>query len=385
MKRQLIFNTYQFVQNATGDAVDIFIDGDIVDEPTRELYQEFWGDECSVSFKSIRNQITSSKAKTFNIYINSGGGMVTDAFALHDYIVDLQNKGVVVNTIGCGIIASAATYILMSSDNSRITENSWLMIHNMSGAIYGNVNEIENYAKTMRKFNNAAVDLYASATGKDTATITTWMNEETWFQGPDAAKNGFVKECSGKETRVTNSIPKEKWPFKNAAILNTINNSIPQPKNKGMKKNKIANAIAAAFTALGLGNDAKLSTVKVDELRNALVNSFEAVEDDEDVTSVINSAFTGEAFNTAVANAVKKALETLPTNITEAITDSTKDLVKKTELDAVKIDLANKLGGSNSGKPRPENKKVTREQQELDELEEIMNEDPEGVIWNVNK
>lgn len=152
-----------------------------------------------------------------------------------------------------------------------------------------------------------------------------------------------------------------------------------------MKKNKIANAIAAAFTALGLGNDAKLSTVKVDELRNALVNSFEAVEDDEDVTSVINSAFTGEAFNTAVANAVKKALETLPTNITEAITDSTKDLVKKTELDAVKIDLANKLGGSNSGKPRPENKKVTREQQELDELEEIMNEDPEGVIWNVNK
>jgi ATP-dependent Clp protease protease subunit len=372
VNRQLIFNSYQFIENAAGDAVDIFIDGDIVDEPTREMYQAFWGDECSVSFKSIRNQITASKAKTFNIYVNSGGGMVMDAFAIHDYIVDLENRGVTVNTVGMGIIASAATYILMAAKNSRITENSWFMIHNMSGAIYGDVNEIENYAKTMRNFNNAAVTLYTKATGKDTATVINWMNEETWFKGKEACDNGFVKDCSGKETGIKNAIPKEKWPFKNAAILNSINNGLP--KNKGMKKNKIANAIKAAFEGLGLANDAKLSTVKVDELRNALTTSFEAVEDDEDTDAIVKNALTGDAFNAAVAKAVTNALATVPANITDAITTATAGLVKTADLDAVKNDLADKLGT-----PKVKNTKNSKPEADTDteDYSEI-----EGITWN---
>ena len=382
MKRQLVFNTYQFVQNASGDVVDIYIDGDIVDEPTREMYQAFWGDECSVSFKSIRNQFTSSKAKTFNIYINSGGGMVSDAFAIHDYIVELQNKGTTVNCVGMGIIASAATYILMASNNSRITENSWFMIHNMSGGIWGDVNEIENYARMMRRFNDAAVNLYATTTGKDTATITAWMNEETWFIGEDAAREGFVKDCSGKENGIKNAIPKDKWPFNNTAILNTINNSISKPKNKDMKLKKIgeaiSNAVQTALKEAGLIVDNKVGTINLVDFQTSITNavntSLESLETDisEGITNGMTEAMKGDAFNTAVANAVKKALETVPENITNAITAATKDVATKTELQNVVTDLSDKLGtpGVRNSK---KGKKAAEPNDDDDDEEEVTN------------
>lgn len=342
MKRSIIQNNYQFISNASGETADIYIDGYIVDEPTRELYHAFWGDETSVSFKSIRNQIVNSPAKTFNIYINSGGGQVSDAFAIHDFIVEMQNKGVTINTVGIGIIASAATYILMSSKNSRITKNSWFMIHNMSGAIWGDVNEIENYAKTMRKFNNAAVDMYSKATGKDSATVTTWMNEETWFTGQEAASNGFVKEVSG-DGEFKNAIKPEQWPFTNMAVLNTYNSNIKNSTDMkfDIKKltDSIVNEIKSLFNA----------TTKPEDMQNAIVKGITAAMENvtADIENHINeqvaAAIKGPEFANAVTAALTEALKTLPENFTKAITDATAGLVTNETLEALKTDLANKI------------------------------------------
>ena len=114
------------LQNQTDGVVDIHIDGDIVDSPTQEIYRNFWGDETSVSFRSFRNQIESASPKSLNVYINSTGGHVGDAMAMHDYLNELAGKGVKINKIGRGIIASAATYLLVG-ENSSMTENSMLM------------------------------------------------------------------------------------------------------------------------------------------------------------------------------------------------------------------------------------------------------------------
>src|SRR5687768_10181960 len=104
------------IKNAGKQTVDIHIDGDIVDASTQELLKAWIGDETSVSFKSFRNQVNELDAQVYNIYINSSGGLVTDAMAMHDFMTELESKGKTVNRIGRGIVASSGTYILMGNN-----------------------------------------------------------------------------------------------------------------------------------------------------------------------------------------------------------------------------------------------------------------------------
>ena len=366
-----VFN-YSVIKNQQDASIlDVFIDGDIVDASTQEFYKNWWGDDTSTSFKSFRDQILNSDATRINVNINSGGGMVADALAIHDFIKEQIANGKNIHTYGKGIVASAATYpLLAGGDNCHISENCFFMIHNVYGSVSGTVDEVEAGAKMMRKFNDCARDLYASYFNKPKETISNWMNAETWWTGTDMKNNGFIKNTAPAANVLTNAIPKEKWLFTNTTVLNTINNSIsaPQQKEKGMKKNKIINAISEAFKKLNINNDAALSTIKVGEFREALTNSL-AAEEDEDVTTEVTNALKGDIFQGIVNTAVDKRLETIPANFTEAITNATKDVATKTDLDKLTNDVAEKLG-------TPRNKRLKNGT--------VENESPEDVVANAD-
>lgn len=388
MRTQIINLKYSYIKNQSSDDVlDVYIDGDIVDASTQEFYKNWWGDDTSTSFKSFRDTLNSTTAKRVNININSGGGMMADAFAMHDFIKENIAAGKNWHTYGKGMVASAATYPLLAGlpNNMHISENCFHMIHNASGGINGSVDEIESYAKTMRKFNDTARDLYANVFNKPKETISTWMSNETWWTGQDMVNMGLISQdcCGPAENAITNSIPKEKWLFQNMAILNSINQSIPKPKNKGMKKNTIINAINEAFKNFFTG-DVTPANAKPADLQAAITNAINAQEDDDvdpaAISTAVTNAMTGDAFNTAVANAVTKALENVPKNITDAITTATNglaktsDVVTKTELETIKNDLSDKLG---TPKLRNTRGKIT---QEPDSIEET-----DGITWNIAK
>lgn len=343
------------VQNAANDAVDIHIDGDIVDASTQAMFEAWFGDSTSVSFKSFRNQINAVSAKTYNIYINSPGGMVTDAMAMHDFIVDLQNQGKTVNTIGRGIIASAATYILMASKNAEMSKNSWFMIHNVAGGIWGDVNTVERYASTLRQFNDRSRDFYAEYTNLRKEDITKLMNAETWMTADEAKEKGFIKSISG-EVAFTNKIAKDQWNFSNTSVLNAYNSAVKPPQQEDSKSyidNKIED-MKKYFTNLFnkiQGVQTPENATK-EEIVNAIVNAmqapFEEIGDklEEEMNAKVSNALKGDEFKNAIAEAVKPfeekiaALEQknsdLETDIKNKIGQPTTTIVnKKDELQAV--------------------------------------------------
>jgi ATP-dependent Clp endopeptidase proteolytic subunit ClpP len=222
MKKLEVFN--YAISNSGNDSVDIHIDGVIVDAQTQQIMRDWWGDETSVSYKSFRDQVLASKAKTINVYVNSYGGHIGDAMAIHDMLTEEQAKGKTVNTKGRGIIASAATFILMAG-NSEMSANSWFMIHNASGAIEGDVNVIETYAKVLRQFNDRVRDFYASATGMRKEDVTKMMDAETWLTSTDAKAKGFVKNVTSSAS-FKNLIQSDAWCFKNTAVLNQYNSFV---------------------------------------------------------------------------------------------------------------------------------------------------------------
>ncbi|MCZ2085379.1 MAG: Clp protease ClpP [Flavobacteriales bacterium] len=297
-----IFN-YSLV-NQGNNVVDIHIDGDIVDSPTQEIYRNFWGDETSVSFRSFRNQIESAKASEINLYINSTGGHVGDAMAMYDYLKELENKGTKVNRIGRGIIASAATYLLLGN-NSTMTENSMLMIHNVQMYVAGDIVQCENQVKAGRKFNDNIKQLYVNNTGKPAETIAAWMNKETWFTAQEAKDNGFVQNISGS-VNFTNQIKPELWPYQNEAILNKYN-SFTIKNNSEMDVKAITDAIENGFKKFFANQkDVKLPDNAAKDFATEIVNALkDAIPNDDKIKEIAN-----QAVSEATADDVKVLEET---------------------------------------------------------------------------
>ncbi len=91
MKQRLpVFNFS--VGKPDNGVLDVHIDGAIVDAETEQLYKDYLGDETSVSYKSFRDGVNKAAPTTLNVYLNSPGGLVTDALAIHDYLQDLQKR-----------------------------------------------------------------------------------------------------------------------------------------------------------------------------------------------------------------------------------------------------------------------------------------------------
>lgn len=352
MKQQLSVFNYSFVNQSDSEA-DIYIDGYIIDEPTLEIYREWWGDETSVSYKSIRNQILNSPAKKFNVYINSGGGHVADAMAIHDLFVELQNKGISINTHVRGICASAATYIAMAGNPSTMSENSWFMIHNVSGGIWGDINTVENYAACLRKFQDSIVGFYAKKTGLSETVVKNMMNKESWLTAQDAKDNGFISDITGTED-FTNKIPESQWQFSNREVLNIYNSFTKNSEDMDAKKitEAIKNGFGELAKNLGITNKTEEEKGKkaVNSFVEQIVNAIEeAMPTQESITEMVNTALEANAENDA------KGIE-------EAINAKTKDFVNKKDLEATVENLTEAVTkelGNGSGKEKTKEKTNT--------------------------
>lgn len=317
---------YRFYNSSPG-SVDVHIDGEIIDASTQEVYRNWFGDDTSVSFKSLRDQLDGSGADVFNIYINCPGGQVMEAMAFHDYLIHLRQKGKKVNTYGRGLIASAATYILMAGDLPEMSRNSWFMIHNVSGRASGEVNEIEQTAATLRQFNNAIRDFYSTATGIPKEEIEEMMNNETWMTAEAAFNKGFIKKISG-DASFTNKLATENWNYSNVDVLNAYNSFVspsgditrlcqlthntemktffqniintirttkPEPgTDPASLANHIANAITEPFNQLGDQLENRISEL-VHNVVSSAIKDFKA-ENDAKMSDIVanNSALQEE-------------------------------------------------------------------------------------------
>lgn len=323
------------IRNASQDAVDIFIDGDIVDASTQKIYEEWFGDDTTTSYKSFRKQLEAVEASTYNVYINSGGGLVTDAMAIHDLLQEMQAKGKTVNTIGRGIIASAATYILMASKTPRMSKNSWFMIHNVSGFAWGDVDQVEKYYNTLRKFNNRSRDFYAEATGISKDDIEKMMKEETWMTADEAKENGFIAAVEG-EVEFTNRIPKEKWSFSNQAVLNSYNSSVREkPADTHPNIHQKFDDMKKFFQQLG----------------QEILNAIKGVKQPENG----NHEQLMESIGTAVQNAMEQASEKFESELNTATAEAVKNLIDPAKNEAFKQTLMDFISNQYKELAKPEN------------------------------
>lgn len=335
MQKVSIFN-YTVSNKASKKSCDVYIDGAIVDAETQSFYEMYYGDTTLASFKSVRDQVDqfiNEGCTTVNVRVNSQGGSVIEAFAIKDYLDQLSNKGITVNKIGVGLVASAAT-LIVSGEGSSISPNSWFMVHNASGAIWGNVIEIEQYAVTMRKFNDQILHHYVNTTGLSSTALQSMMDSETWITGKDAVALGFVKEeTKDNASSINNTIKPENWMFNNTAVLAAYNSTTiisPTQNPINMDTKNIINGVKDAFVdSLKQAGIIKDDNTKLcDTLTNALDTALAPMN--EGITNAVNDAVTERLkdmdtkVNTAVENVIAEKIKDVLT--AQALDDKLKPI-----------------------------------------------------------
>ena len=113
-------------------------------------------DKDSDSENSISEQFDIKiEAKPIRLYITSNGGYVYQVFSAIDTILNLK---VPVHTICKGFVASAGTLLSIAGEKRFITENSYMLIHELRAGSWGKFTHLsesfENSKQLMEHIKN---------------------------------------------------------------------------------------------------------------------------------------------------------------------------------------------------------------------------------------
>ena len=131
--------------------------------------------------------------KDIYLYINSPGGSAYDALAIYDTIQYVSND---VQTVGIGVQASAAAFILSSGTKGKrfLLPNSTVMIHQPSSGTQGKITDQEISLREGLRLKRLLEEIMAKNTGQSPKKIHEDMERDKWLSADEAKKYGIVDQ-----------------------------------------------------------------------------------------------------------------------------------------------------------------------------------------------
>jgi len=149
-----------------------------------------------VDAQAFVKEIDSLTAATIRVRINSPGGDVFDADAIHNAIARHKSK---TEAWVDGLAASAAGYVAIAADEVIMAKNSMLMIHDPWSAVVGNAREMRKEANILDKIGKTIAKMYQDKTDMSLDEIQALMAEETWYDAEEAVEAGIADRIFEKE------------------------------------------------------------------------------------------------------------------------------------------------------------------------------------------
>lgn len=182
----------------------------------------WWGDEVTPDlFKKDLYQRGGGNPVT--VLVNSPGGEVVAASVIRSILQEYPGK-VTVDIVG--LAASAATIVVTGGDLVRMRESALFMIHDPSGLIWGNIDELKKFLEVLKTVKDSIVDTYESKTKMDRAKLAKMMTDETWLTAREAKDFGFIDEVvssSLKKAHAAGGVP--------AGFANCLNTYMHVPES----------------------------------------------------------------------------------------------------------------------------------------------------------
>lgn len=147
------------------------------------------GGSFGIDAKEFIRELEEIVAPTVHVRINSPGGAVFDAVAIHNA---LRHKPAKVVCFVDALAASAASVIAVAGDEVVMMPGSQMMIHDASALLEGNAAEMAKMATWLDRQSNNIADLYRIKAGGDVAAWRELMTAETWMFAAEAVEAGLA-------------------------------------------------------------------------------------------------------------------------------------------------------------------------------------------------
>lgn len=125
------------------------------------------------------------------LHLNSDGGEVGAALSVVDHIK--HSKVPIVSVIE-GEVASAATLIAVVCSRRKIHSNATMLIHQISGGIWGKMSEFEDEMKNMKLFTKIIMKIYKEHTNIPRDKLEKILKKDIYWGSKMCLKYGLVDE-----------------------------------------------------------------------------------------------------------------------------------------------------------------------------------------------
>ena len=160
------------------------------------FYADVTVESCLQLNALLRELNADRKVKNIYLHIYSYGGDLMGAFAVVDTIRRCSKQ---VISIVEGYAASAATLISSACHKRRITENSFMLIHEMrSGREYLQHSKVEERLQNDRKYMEKLIAHYEKYTIIPRGQLEEMLKKDVDLDARECVRWGLVDEIAGK-------------------------------------------------------------------------------------------------------------------------------------------------------------------------------------------
>lgn len=157
-----------------------------------------WGDIWGVSAKEVATalDLLPESVQTIHLHINSPGGLIFEGIAIKNLLANHSAK--VVAHVD-GIAASIASLIAVGADELVMGQDSTLMIHDGSTAVWGNAGDLRAAAEVLDTLSDTIAGVYARKAGGASEEWREVMRGEKWYSAEAAVEAGLADRVAGAE------------------------------------------------------------------------------------------------------------------------------------------------------------------------------------------
>lgn len=235
---------WNFQDSADNERAELYIYGPIVS-------QSRWWDD-TIDAKNFADDLQALQGRDITVRINSPGGDVFAAHAIHNQLIAYPGA---VDVVIDGIAASAATIIAMAGGRITMPTNSMMMIHNPAVGLEDTytAEELDHYANALRAVRKSIVAAYMKRASVGQAKIESMMDAETWLTAEECLSMGLADAIDGSipsmldgDELIVNSLRVDTTNYKNKkGLAHCVNKPAPKHKEAGTltKFEELLNAI----------------------------------------------------------------------------------------------------------------------------------------------
>lgn len=129
------------------------------------------------------------------LYINSPGGAITSGMGIYDTMRFIESK---VITIGVGMCASMAAFLLSSGDERYVLPNAEVMIHQPLGGAQGQATDIKIAAERIIKLKEKLNKILANNTHQPLEKIYEDTERDNFLSALEAKEYGLIDDIIKK-------------------------------------------------------------------------------------------------------------------------------------------------------------------------------------------